>query len=84
MKLAFRHLLTGGVFMIALLAAAAWGYTQGLVATQPIEPTVLSGADIGFRMHGRRGDAPVGELVVRVDGQWKAVQFAYTVKRITK
>ena len=41
MKLAFRHLLTGGVFIIALLAAAAWGYTQGLVATQPIEPTLL-------------------------------------------
>jgi hypothetical protein len=43
-----------------------------LVPVQP--PIVLSGSDIGFRVEARSGDAQVGTLVVRVDGQWVPAQ----------
>lgn len=84
MKLASRHLLTGGILMLAVLAAAAWGYTQGIVATEPVTPIVLSGADIGFRMQGRQGATPVGQLVVRINGEWKPVVFASGVSPVIK
>jgi hypothetical protein len=45
---------------------------------------VLSGNDLGFRMTARKGDTPVGQLVVRVDGQWKEVEFSFGVKPLTK
>ncbi len=80
MKPVFRYLLTACVLSVALLAAAAWGYAQGHVATQSVDPVVLSGADFGFRMTGRKGDMPIGELVVRVDGKWKTVQFDFSAK----
>jgi hypothetical protein len=75
-------LVTASVFAASLVAATAWGYSQGLKGTQPVEPVVLSGENIGFRMHGRRDGAPVGTLVVKVDGEWKEVQFAFAVKPV--
>ncbi len=80
MRHMFRYLLTACVLTAALFGAAAWGYAQAHVATQSVEPVVLSGADIGFRMTGRKGDVPTGELVVRVDGKWKPVQFDFSAK----
>jgi hypothetical protein len=39
-------------------------------------PHVVSGENLGFRVHGVRGDTRIGRLVVRVDGRWVDVQFA--------
>jgi hypothetical protein len=50
-----------------VLIAAAWGYAQA-VQNQP--PTIISGSDLGFRIEGRRGNTPIGTLVVRINGQW--------------
>jgi len=37
----------------------------------PLEaPTIISGADLGFRVEGHHGKVPVGRLVIRVDGRW--------------
>jgi hypothetical protein len=74
MKPVSKKMLTSSVVAIAL-AAAAWGYAQGIVATEPVTPMVLAGPDVGFRVTGRQGDRPVGQLVVRVNGEWKAVEF---------
>ena len=52
--------------------------------TPPIDPTVLSGGDIGFRIIGRKGDTAIGSLVVRVNGEWIATQSAYGVKPVFK
>ena len=52
---------------------AAGGCALGLQSTQPTPPTVFSGVDVGFRMEGRKGNTPVGRLVVRIDAQWVAV-----------
>ena len=58
------------VFVVVLIAcAAAWSYAQSLQVT-PVTPTILSGADFGFRVEGNRAGTPVGTLVVRMNGQW--------------
>ena len=58
------------VFVVALVAvAAAWSHAQSLQFT-PVTPTVVSGADFGFRVEGNRGGTPVGTLVVKMNGQW--------------
>jgi ketosteroid isomerase-like protein len=47
---------------------------QSPAKPQPIEPVLFSGKDLGFRMTARKEEAPVGQLVARVDGEWKEVQ----------
>ena len=60
---------------VAVLAALGTGWTsaQSLHVT-PVTPTVVSGADLGFRIEGNRGGTPVGSLVVRMNGQWVEAQ----------
>ena len=84
MKVTHGRLLAGCLLVVTFFGGAAWGSAQSHFATQPVAPVVLSGSDIGFRMHGRKAGTPVGELVVRIDGEWKPVQFDYTVKPVTK
>jgi hypothetical protein len=39
-------------------------------ATRPF-PTVIKGSEFGYRVDGfREGEAPVGTLVVQIDGGW--------------
>jgi len=52
-----------------IVGAARWVYAQ-VVAVNPVTPTVLTGGDFGFRVEGDRAGTPVGELVVKVNGQW--------------
>lgn len=68
------RLIAALVVFVALLTAA-WTYAQS-VAVQPVTPTVLSGADLGFRVEGNRGGTPVGTLVVKVSGHWVEVDFS--------
>ena len=74
MPMPLRTVWVVTVFFFAIGVAALSGYRAGKdaqIVTQPLkEPIVLSAADVGFRMVGRRGDQAVGELVVRLDGQW--------------
>jgi hypothetical protein len=58
----------------AVGAGAAGGYALGLQSTQPTPPTLFSGVDVGFRIEGRKGNTPVGRLVIRIDAQWVAVE----------
>jgi len=65
-----------GTFFVVLLGLAAWGGAQPAVAARPVvPPVVLAGPDVGFRMTGVKGDTPVGQLVVRVKGEWRVVEF---------
>ena len=70
--------------LVLTVAAAAWTYAQA-VMINPVTPTVLTGGDIGFRVNGDRGGTPVGELVVKINGQWVAADFnpAGVTKRIS-
>jgi hypothetical protein len=56
---------------------------QAPVPRGSLMPTILSGADIGFRVDRQNGDIPVGKLVVRMDGQWVEPEFAMGVRRLT-
>ena len=63
-------------FLAVLLGLAAWSRAQTAIAPRPIvPPVVLAGPDVGFRMTAAKGDTPVGQLVVRVRGEWKVVEF---------
>ena len=75
MRLDFRLVMLG-VFVVLLLGiATTWTRAQVAIAPRAIPPTVLAGPDVGFRMTGVKGDTPVGQLVVRINGEWKVVEF---------
>ena len=38
--------------------------------------TIISGADIGFRIERMRDGIPIGKVVVRVDGRWIDTEMA--------
>lgn len=74
------------IVLLALVSVAVstFAYSQVSVRPVPVDPVVLSGNDLGFRMTARKRGTPVGQLVVRVDGEWKEVEFSYGVKPLTK
>ena len=77
--------------IVALVSAAAAAGAAGAVVVHgqpaiqpvPVPPAVLSGGDIGFRMTARKGATPVGQLVVKVDGEWREAEFSYGLKPLT-
>jgi hypothetical protein len=79
-----RRLLLIVLLILAPIVWSAVASSQVSVAPTPVKPVVLSGNDIGFRMTGHKRGTPVGQLVVRVDGEWKAVEFEYGVRQLTK
>jgi hypothetical protein len=83
MRPMLRRVFVACLLVLAFLAGTTWGSAQ-FVAAQPVAPTVLSGADIGFRMTAKKGDTPVGQLVVRVDGQWKEVEFPFGIRPLSQ
>jgi hypothetical protein len=76
--------------IVALVSAAAAAGAAGAVLAHgqtaiqpvPVPPTIMSGGDIGFRMTARKGATPVGQLVVKVDGEWREVEFSYGMKQL--
>ena len=51
---------------------------------QSNEPRVRSGSDLGFRIDGIAKDgAPIGTIVVRVDGKWVSPQFQAGLRRVS-
>ena len=87
-----RHMLRRLIVVLVLVvvfAAGRWT-TQAQVPVpspaprgQAQAPTVISGADIGFRVDRHKGSTPVGVLVVRVDGQWVEPEFAVVARPAT-
>jgi hypothetical protein len=75
MRFDFRLAMLG-VFVVLLLGlATTWTRAQPAYAERRVPPVVLAGPDVGFRMTGVKGDTPVGQLVIRVKGEWKVVEF---------
>ena len=56
------------------MAAAAFGYAQAQPGSKAVPPFVLSGADIEFRVEGRKGTSVTGHFVAKIDGQWVDVK----------
>ena len=53
-----------------LIALGTWASAQFVPERRVDPPIVVSGADMGFRVEAYRGGTAVGQLVVRIGGQW--------------
>jgi hypothetical protein len=85
MKLDTRLVACTVFFLVLVGLAATWSQAQTAIAPRPIvPPVVLAGPDVGFRMTGAKGDTPVGQLVVRVRGEWKVVEFGSSALQLGK
>ena len=70
--------------LASLLGTGAGGAAVAVAAGQSNESRVLSGSDVGFRVDGiGRDGAPIGAIVVRIDGKWVSPQFQSGLRRIT-
>jgi hypothetical protein len=77
----------------SLIVVAAWTIFVSIVSilasaqvlrVEPQTPMVLSGNDMGFRVTGARAGKPVGQIVVKVNGQWvEAELYDPSLKRLT-
>lgn len=83
MALVTRRLLILAVVVVALGIATAWVRAQSPAVPKSFELVVISGPDIGFRVERNWRGKPVGSLVVRIDGEWKEVQFAPRAQVLT-
>ena len=84
------------VWLVSMLLVGMWAYAQSPVQPAPPltprtlppaqdEPArIISGNDIGFRVDDVRSNRLVGRIVVRVNGQWREVEEAGVVKRLTE
>ena len=69
---------------LASLLGSGAASAATVAAGQSTEPKVLSGPDLGFRIEGTARDgAPIGTIVVRIDGKWVATQFQSGVRRVS-
>jgi hypothetical protein len=66
----------------SIVAVGAWTRAQTPAPSGPA-PTVVSGNDLGFRIDSRKGNTPVGTLVIRVNGKWVEPDFSVGMKRLT-
>jgi hypothetical protein len=67
------------VLVTSLTGIGAW--VSGQTRPQPINPIVISGPDVGFNVTGHTtdrigNDVVVGQVVVRINGQWVAAQLS--------
>ena len=83
MKLKIR-LVALAAFFIVLIGLAALSRAQTAILPNPVPPVVLAGPDVGFRMTGVKRGTPVGQLVVRINGEWTVVEFSSTALSLAK
>ena len=70
--------------VLASLLGSGTASAATTAASQSNEPRVLSGSDLGFRVDGAARDgAPIGAIVVRIDGKWVSPQFQSGLRRIS-
>jgi len=69
--------------MLGMLGSATWLSAQS--GTRAATPRVYSGVDVGFRVERMRGDTPVVVPVVKINGEWVAVELGGGgIKKLTQ
>ena len=64
------------LWLFSLIAVGTLVHAQARNNTPAPQPTVFSGADIGFQAMDVGGKTVIGKLVVRINGQWRDTEFA--------
>ena len=75
MRRSLRFVLVLMGFIVTLISGVAWGRAQA-IAPKGDEPVVVSGSDLGFRITSRKGDIPIGQFVIRQNGNWVAIEMS--------
>jgi len=88
-----KRFVVVALWVVSMFAAGMWGHAQAPQPpreprpapsqVQPLQKTVISGADLGFRVDSRKGNTPLGRFVVRIEGQWVEVEESATIRRLT-
>jgi len=66
-----RTIFTLAMFwVLSLLAVGTIANGQSYGVNPLPEPKIVAGPDLGFRVEGEQKGAPVGRLVVRINGRW--------------
>jgi hypothetical protein len=77
-----RRYVAAGLVM-AIVFVAGFLVRAQVQPPNASNPTVLSGADIGFRIERWEGDTPVGRWVVRNRGAWVEPKTSVGTRRVT-
>ena len=64
------------LWIASLLLVAATARAQRAQLPDGRIPEIVAGPEVGFRIDRYNGLAPVGEIVVKRDGNWIPVEFA--------
>ena len=67
------------IIVVAFVLGALWAGARALDAQgflTLVQPTVVAGPDVGFRVERVERGIPIGKLVVKIDGKWVDAQFA--------
>ena len=67
----------------ALLGAAALGYAQARPRFDALQPQILSGDDIGFRVERHKGSSVAGRFMVRIEGRWIPAEASFEPRNVT-
>ncbi len=57
-------------FLAAVMVLEGGRTIAQSVAVERVNPRVMTGGEVGFRVEGLRGGTPVGTIVVQVNGEW--------------
>ena len=69
-------IVVAGLWIVSLIGSAALtAHAQRTLRPAGKGREVVAGPEVGFRIDRYNGETPVGELVVKRDGTWIAVQF---------
>ena len=60
--------IVGVLWLVSLISVAT--AREQAVQGVPLDPRILSGGDIGFRIDSMHGNVPVGTFVIRLNGKW--------------
>jgi hypothetical protein len=62
--------LVGVLWLVSLAAVGSITYAQS-PQPAPALPNMMTGTDLGFVVEQQKGGIAFGQLMVRVDGQWR-------------
>ena len=62
--------LVGVLWLVSLAAVGSITYAQS-PQPAPAPPNMMTGTDLGFVVEHQKGGIAFGQLMVRVDGQWR-------------